>query len=439
MPDASKSCWICLANENDEPPGGKGTVHEWRKICNCNLYAHEECLIHWAATQESEDKCCCPQCQTPIRIRKSNSSLLSLRQLGDKVVSTVFSGALTGAAIGSIGGAVGAGAYAMLYGLGASYVNLMCSPAQAYRIFGPLIQAKLDGTLQAPGLTVPAFLRRALLIPQIPLALVASRSRAEWTGPYLTLLPFLAAGRLQIVEPYQRSLLLIVALRYVHRQLYDFFIDDAAQCAAEMIRGKNPDVPEEENEMEEDMRELDDALEMAIENNLQANVEFNVDREFAAWVDNIGVLQPNAPMPQNLEEMRAFLGLVRNQAQARRQAERQVPPPGSADWVFGASSTIKKICYPLLLPYCGVAAAKLLRLLPFFRNAPVLELNLLGSALVVLLRDVVNAVTLVLRVKQSQTFHVLNYYENDTGKKNWVDRLAQYITPLLQFELIIER
>lgn len=428
---STKSCWICLATETDEPPGGPGKPHNWRKICNCNLYAHEECLIHWAVTQENEAKCCCPQCQAPIRIRKQTSTFLSLRQILDKLISGVCGGALAGAILGCLGGAVSAGTYALLYGTGASYINLICSPAQQYRILGPFMEA-VRADVRPIGLSFGGLLRRAFLIPQIPLALVASRSRKSWTTLYLTLLPYFASSQFGRLEPFQRSLLFLVALRHVHRVFYDIVIGSVLHTAAKVIKGTPPE-DDVNDDMNEEMRVFEEALERALVP-LENEPRQEQDPDVRERLENLNVLVPDAP-EVDLEELHNLAGEMRQVFRNNRREPRVVDELGAADWVLGSPSTTKSIAYPLLLPYAGVAVAKLLRFIPFLRHAPFFELNLAGSVVVVLVRDAVNLITALYRIKQSATFRVLNYNESDTNDTNWVERLARAITPHFQFEI----
>ncbi|PRT52847.1 putative RING finger protein C32F12.07c [Wickerhamiella sorbophila] len=429
---SGKSCWICLATETDEPPGGAGKAHNWRKICNCNLYAHEECLIYWAVTQDNETKCCCPQCQTPIRIRKQSSTFLSLRQVLDKIISGLCGGALTGAVLGCLGGALSAGTYALLYGTGASYINLLCSPAQRYRILGPFVEA-VRADVRPIGLSLGGLLRRAFLIPQIPLALVASASRKRWATFYLTLLPYFASSELGRLEPFQRSLLLVVALRHVHRVFYDVVVGRTLHAAARVIKG----VSSEEDagvDLGEEMRVFEEALERAMVPLENEQLPEDQDPEMRERLLNLNVLVPDGP-ELDFAELHDIAGEMRQVFRNNRPEPRPVDEAGAADWVLGTQSAIKNIAYPLLLPYAGVAVARLLRFIPFLRHAPIFELNLAGSVIVVLVRDAVNVVTALYRIKQSATFRVLNYNESDTSEANWVEKLAKALTPHFQFEI----
>ena len=74
----SRTCWVCLATEEDQP----GT--EWTHPCRCRgtgKWVHQSCLQHWIDEKQrgsSSTEVKCPQCQFVYQIRYPDASALLL-------------------------------------------------------------------------------------------------------------------------------------------------------------------------------------------------------------------------------------------------------------------------------------------------------------------------------------------------------------------------
>lgn len=88
LPLCSRTCWVCLATEEDQPG------LEWTHPCRCRgtgKWVHQSCLQHWIDEKQrgaSSAQVKCPQCQFVYQIRYPDAStLLLLYELANRGIT----------------------------------------------------------------------------------------------------------------------------------------------------------------------------------------------------------------------------------------------------------------------------------------------------------------------------------------------------------------
>ncbi|KAH9476883.1 putative RING finger protein C32F12.07c [Psilocybe cubensis] len=119
-----KLCYICREEENADSPQDPNTApRAWTHPCSCTLIAHEQCLLKWIQSSQSNasrapNALKCPQCGTQYEMESDRPFVLKFLSVGNKVLQkcgrwfTVFGAA---AAVGLVGTTV----YVCLTGYGA--------------------------------------------------------------------------------------------------------------------------------------------------------------------------------------------------------------------------------------------------------------------------------------------------------------------------------
>lgn len=448
-------CWICL----DTEPGERGTS-EWRRTCPCSLVAHETCLLQWANemanSNESVKIPSCPQCRKPIVIVQGKTFFLHARDVIESANSTsikLFMGA-------AIGGSAMTALYTTLYTLGATSIRFMCSPEMALDILGIVVKST--------GIEIhPVSFRKALLIPTIPIALIASRTSSRIIDVLLCLLPFALADRSH--PPWKFSgprltVSLIPVLRLAYFRLYNLIAQPIIDSSARNMRtgssrssnalgieGLNFGVEvvvEEEIVQPNQLQNANNqrngaaaaeggqegivgnmmtylvnwALRRVQENNPQRG-DFNGNDINGGLDENV---MPNENENDNANENDERQGEqplamanghannrvrgILNQRQAPLRAPMALP---DTNWVISPRRLSLTIGNALLLPFFSNLLGLGLARLPFIQwlVPDHFQRNVLGGILVIGVKDIVNVCTSYLRMKQERSTRVLQLTE----------------------------
>lgn len=243
-------CWICLCTSDESPPHHE-PVHEWRRPCKCNLVAHEACLLDWsseiaskASLRDTDKSPECPQCKSPIHIKRTNSKALTIRRNIEALNSRAFQVLF----FSSVGGSVASAVYTGLYTLGAVAIRCVCPSKMALKLLGVAVT---DQGIQL----LPLSLQRMIMIPSIPLLLLISGSRTMLSNMLIELAVVALCDRRHppwaLTGP-RATLMALSIVRLVYHKVYDLFVDPFIQLCASRIRpwhfhdGVDPD-PQENN------------------------------------------------------------------------------------------------------------------------------------------------------------------------------------------------
>lgn len=429
-------CWICLEAEpsSGEPP-------EWRRVCPCNLVAHESCLLRWVdelvATNSSKPPVC-PQCKREIFIIQHKSSFLQLRDVIESANSTsikLFIGA-------AIGGSALTALYTTLYTLGATSIRFMCSPDMALDILGIVVKST--------GIEIhPVSLRKALLIPIIPVALVASRSSSTIIDILLCLIPFALADKSLPPWKFTGSRLtvsVLPVLRLVYFRLYKLLAQPLIDASARNMRSRggitapNPlgiqvefageiEVQDDRNENNEggNAQEAPERENDRLHNILHIVIGWIADRfiehnppqqAFDGDDEDDEVLPPDNPnQPRNAADEGDNEQQMENPPMANGHAPRirraPAQPQEDYNWVISRRRLSLTIGNALLLPFFSNFVGLGLSQIPFIRRLvpDYLQRNVLGGILVIGVKDIVNVATSYLRMKKEKSMRVLQIQE----------------------------
>lgn len=451
-------CWICLETDKDND-NSSNYKREWRRICRCNLVAHESCLLQWADLNALNNdsvvrSAVCPQCQRPIVVVEDKSMFLQYRDSFERS-SSIFIKLMAGA---TIGGGILTTVYTTLYTLGATTVRFMCSNEMALDILGIVVKDR--------GVEIkPISIRNALMIPTIPFALILSRSPSPKIGLMLCLLP-LGLGDLK-TPPWKFSgpRLAITALpflRLLYFSLYKLVAQPLIDANAKKMKsdrykrgssgigidGINVEVIVEQPEgfnrnNNRNQDGADDNDNILNNNNGNEAVENQglmgeMLSTFFEWLlrnvnpnNELGIFEDDMDEDENQPERQEnnqdqdlppngnvqVNGRVRNNI--NNNNNRQRAPQTDSDWAISPRRLSLTIGNALLLPFCSNIVGSVLSTIPIVRThlPDVLYQNLLAGILVIGVKDVVNVASTYFRVKSEQSTHVLQYEEAERLSK----------------------
>jgi hypothetical protein len=430
-------CWICLGTADEPPPHGLPR-HDWKRPCRCNLVAHQTCLLDWAAEvasanarslvipfQAAEKLPQCPQCKAPIRISKSVSKFILLREAIEAANATGFQVFFCVASGGSLASAM----YTSLYAIGAASIRCLCPTDMALQILGV--------TVTEGGVFIqPLSLRRFILIPAIPLALLLSGSQSRFADVVTLALPLGLADKHHLPWKFTGARLTVALLpvaRILYHMAYDVVVEPIIQrCAArvrpsyipqvandgqrllrhgvnieivveeEILQNGNQDGGEQDEQ--DDVQRLDGV-------NRQGMGQFLINQAgnwFADAVDRAIPLEPEDAAPP---VDRPADGVA--EQEDAQNGPPQLPRRRGADWVFSTQALSLRVGNALILPLLSGLMGAGLSLVPGFRRLipSRFNRNIFGGLLVILLRDIVNVSTALLKVAQERSRRVLEYDE----------------------------
>lgn len=446
-PDDYK-CWICLETNTDD-----STRKEWRRTCRCNLVAHETCLLQWAhelATSADSLKLpVCPQCRKPIVIVQGKSWFLHIRDViesANSVSIKLFMGA-------AIGGTAITAIYTTLYTLGATSIRFMCPSDMALDILGIVVKST--------GVELhPVSFRKAVLIPIIPIALIASRSSSKMVDVLLCLLPFALADRSNPPWKFSGARLtvsLIPVLRLAYFRLYKLLAQPIIESSARRMRTNATrqnggigginfgiDVVVEEEVAIPDNQDNNPGGNPAVPaEGDNPGVIANIAQAFVNWLirrvqennppaPNLDANDDNNILPGDNENQQIDINNIEDNDNNDLQDNMDPPPmangrvnlrpirarppppePEDANWVISRRRLSLTVGNALLLPFLsnfvgiGLSSIPLVqRLVPDH-----FQRNVLGGLLVIGIKDIVNVATSYLRMKQENSARVLEYNE----------------------------
>lgn len=442
-PSGVRSCWICLESDGAADAQSAGP---WRKVCSCNLYAHENCLLKWAASIEQNNNAggkppSCPQCLRPIYIVKRTSLFLQLR---DGVES--FNSQTTSALVlTSVGSSIVLIFYTALYTLGSSAIRAICPPSMA--------DAVLGASIDESGIRTIELTPRTTAIPaMVPILLVLARRTSTFANVALCLSPLMMASNNLPVWKFRNEKLVLALypfLRLVYLKLYGKFIQPVIASIGKqlqtsrtkpsndeglLLEGFNFEVVLEEEPVDFDDDDEEDAAAGGLRRNImgplgglinwiRGNNMNNQPRNAAN--DRLGngdgaanardPLQNPPNIPQRENEQRQPNGVVNgdNEAIADNLGENDEDVEDDMNWIVSKQRLSLQIGYALIWPWTSSVVGTILGNIPLVQRyiPSAFNRNILGSILVVAVRDVVNLLTAYLRLKQERSARVLNYDE----------------------------
>uniref|UniRef100_A0A060T6G9 ARAD1B12078p n=1 Tax=Blastobotrys adeninivorans TaxID=409370 RepID=A0A060T6G9_BLAAD len=459
--DGDYRCWICLAGPDEPPP--QGNDPEWRRPCKCNLIAHQCCLLEWAADVSANQRNRpgvtklpkCPQCKATIYVTKKHSRFLKLRE----TIEALNTNGMQLLFVSSVSGSLFTAVYTTLYAMGASSIRLMCPTDMALDLLGLTVTGRRVAVKRIS-------LRRMLLIPSVPVLLLISPSRSRLIDAISVVLPFTLADREHLPWKFQGArftMAILPWLRLGYRFLYDRLMDPVIQDCAAKVRpmfyqsgateapngglniqvfvDREPDQPDQRGQQgqggggagqplgmdqvlaaaaagggavqEEDDHEDDPHAAVEVVRNPLIN---RMVLTIVEWITN--VVDPPEPAPliddmngdqgqQHGQEGRGGPGASSSSSSTPRRR------PHTADWVISRRTFTLRIGHQLLLPLLSGMMGSLLSTIPFVRKRipSRFHRNMFGGMLVVVLRDLINVISALLRARQETSRTVLQHYE----------------------------
>lgn len=399
-PEVEKKCWICLETGSSDE-----SKNDWIKICGCNLLAHESCILKWASsldTSGSMKSPMCPQCQRPIVIIKKKSTFLDTR---DSIESTYSNMTLLMLAGGLATGVI-VMCYTTLYLSGAAIIYQMCPKDMANEVLGAIIND--DGTKTLVLSYKPVM---------VPIALVLSRYDTPTINTFLCLLPSALMTSENVPFWKFRNERLYVALypylRLLYLKIYKLTLFPYFEHVATQLSLADTNSSDGGNIFE------DINVDVVIQNNIN---EFDNDQNGGAIVrqdaeqENDGFFRRYFFNPA-LGFMLQFLGDDEDAPDGDDQDDGALLRANRNDQIIDPERVISKrrwtldFLYTLSWPWLSGFAGALIFRIPYFgRKVPSkLTRNLIGSIMVVLVRDLVNVYTAHQRLKREKSRYVEPY------------------------------
>lgn len=421
-----KRCWICLGSEDETPPNGIETT--WKRPCKCNLVAHESCLLEWTSevangnnvnvnddgTNNSNNRVpVCPQCKSVIHVIKQQSQLLKFRQLIESTNRMGYQFLI----VSTIGGTLLCTIYTTLYTVGASSIRFICPTDLAMKALG----IHIDGTNVRLD---PLTWRRLTLIPALPIMLIFSSSRSKLMDVLSFLMPFALSDKNHLPWNFKGPRLTLALLpwaRLCYHTIYDAIVDPFIQACALQLRpsqdpnnmysGNNNDefnirlVIENEDDEDDDQPPPPQGQQNNNNNNNNGQLQ---QPEVAGGLINTLIFNSVEWLVELLDDDD---NININNNNNNHNQNRRNPPPQSSNWIISARSLSLKIGNSLLLPLLSGMSGSILSSIPLFRKLipDRFNRNIVGGLLVIGIRDVVNIVTAILRVRQESSRSVLEY------------------------------
>lgn len=394
-------CWICMDGSLPE-----GDV--WKRVCKCNLRAHERCIIAWGQRNPSTSLKC-PQCQQPIIIGKKPSRILKLRDRCDAAVQRVIDSGIVGLVAPSILSSV---TYNILYDIGSYAVWCMCDSQMSTAVLGssrPQLFWIWPGVLRTPYANFynnyDDYLRR-VCVPVIPFWLVHSGTYGALAGavPAVVVLS-------RYTGPWQSSVRTLVLLKPLYELAYEYIVNGYLKKLAAKVYDTSD--------------EIDELIE-TVDRFMVAYDHDQVDRNIG--LGNGVQLEPLDPEGTNIafeerddteqeqEEREEEEGAMPNVERVRFREElvargREEMQNRNAQSLLGKSTLTSRYIYPLLSPLLSMFAGKVLNLVPIFAKWSTFNRNILGLCLVVFLKDAVNVYLARKRAQVEISTCVLDYEE----------------------------
>lgn len=389
-------CWICLVplTEISPTPGPQTTI----KCPGCSLIAHESCLLRWISQLDANDQkhAHCPQCKTLIQVEQRHFLLLNLRSRIEKASENMaLAMVISGTSL-----AAGWAGYVCLYSLGAFSINCLCPKSLSMAALG----------VSQSGSTIrfdPLSRRQLYLIPSIPVWLIISGFRSRFVDVTSFAVPFLLDGSRMPwnLQGPQLTVALLPVARVLYQSTYDYLVDPWVQFWARQLQrpstvrgnihlqlnGNNFNLFDEEApELEDEAPEV--ILEIAAEANDQ-NPPPALPNDNGEGENNNN--QVNANQNENENNVLGPLQLLRRAIIRSPRGNR----PRSEDWLISSRSLLLRVLHPLLWPVLSAMTGNLLSMVPWIRKhvPDRFTRNMIGGAVVVVLRDIVNVSSAYLR------------------------------------------
>lgn len=426
-PPSDLKCWICYDGYNPEVEG-PDWHKTWRRVCPCNLFAHERCLYKWVASSSLSDApnpCCCPQCKEPVLMNSKKSLTLTARDTVEDLLADISSIAVVAGICGCAGSAI----YLTLYPVGSWVIRILCSPDLASYLLGQTI---VPGETENESLVKLDFNTRTIVSPfLVPLALLAAPIDDFYVNTILTVTPLL------FWKP--RILLGMVPSTFdtfLWPRLKSYFFPDTSTS----IPIKSIAVPSFTAEK----------VALTLYPLVRLGYFFLYKRYVTPimrkWVDKMLIVKPSS-QPRTFgfnlvfedengiqEEIIQDDEREDNQVRMDNIGENNGAEPGEDQnqndndddfytWAIARQRRFLQIFYLLAWPFVSSHLSRFLFSLPMFTSpssklsflVPSSELNrnLLASMLVIVGRDVVNWLTLYLRYRVDQSSSVINYFDKN--------------------------
>jgi hypothetical protein len=369
--------------------------------------AHQGCLLEWASEVNSkkdngDGMPRCPQCRSIIYVRKRTSRFVEIRD----TIEAIERSGLQLAILSSITGAVVSAAYTTLYAIGIASIRCVCPSDMALRILG------IRATATAIEME-PLTLRRMFLIPSIPFVIIACGSRGTFANTVAACIPLAVLDRKH--PPWnlrgpRLTLALIPAARIAYFLLYDAVVDPIIQVCAAQVRPSVTAGNDDDDEPLIDVEIRVDAVDgqIAIENGQHVDGQ-QLDQQQANNGDGHRGHRGHAALWVLVQPL--FHLLVGDDAADGVDATGGAPQ--SNDWIISRRSAVRRLGRVLLLPALSGLVGGVLSVSPFVRRVVPSRFNrnMLGGAVVIFIRDIVNIATALLRVSQENSRRVLNHFE----------------------------
>lgn len=377
-------CWICLVplDEVSPTPGPQNTI----KCPGCTLTAHESCLLRWLSQLDANDQkhAHCPQCKSVISIQQRHFLLLDLRSRIEKASENMaLAMVISGTSL-----AAGWAGYVCLYSLGAFSINCLCPKSLSMAALG----------VSQSGSTIrfdPLSRRQMYLIPSIPVWLIISGFRSRFVDVTSLAIPFLLDGNRMpwALQGPKFVMALLPVARLVYQGAYDNLVDPWIQFWARQLQRPSTSHGNVLLQLNGNNFNLFDNEEAEAQVEAQAQAQApGLVLEIAAEANDQN--PPELPNGNGNELPGPLRLLQRAVARSPRMNRAR-----SEDWLISSRSLLLRFLHPLLWPVLSAMTGNLLSMVPWIRRhvPDRFTRNMIGGAVVVLVRDIVNVSSAYLR------------------------------------------
>lgn len=424
-PPSDLKCWICYDGYNPETDGSdwrKG----WRRVCPCNLFAHQDCLHRWVTSSLLSDNnkpCACPQCGKPVSVVSKKSVILTLRDSAESLLSDLSNISV----ILSLCGCAGAAVYLALYPIGSWTIKTLCSPELEGYLLGQTI---VSGDSEHESLVKLEFNSRTVAAPfLVPIALVLSSIDDFYVNLGLAVAP------LFLWQPNNMYSTIINTIG----QLYPrYWKRPGSYAEPPLIKGEGPSF-------------TSDKIGLTIYPLARIGYLFLYKRYVAPivrnWAEQMLLVKPSSASQifginlvldndddDDDDENAVAVGGEGNenrnqQGNANNNNGGDIEAAGNGEnndaddtysWAISKHRVLLKLSYTLVWPWLSSQLSEYLFSLPIFAPASklgflvpasTLNRNLLASALIIVGRDLFNLLTMYLRYRVYRSRSVVNYFE----------------------------
>ncbi|VVT46235.1 uncharacterized protein SAPINGB_P001113 [Magnusiomyces paraingens] len=441
-PSSEKRCWICLETDETSDP----SCGPWREVCTCNLVAHEGCLLKWAASVEQKDPnkpLTCPQCLRKIHIVKESNLFLNLRDSIESFNSQTANALI----LSSVGGGIVLFFYTSLYTIGSSVIRSICPSDMADSVLGITSDKTGIRTLELTTKTtaIPALVPILLVLARrtsnfanaalcLSPLLMASKDTPIWKFRdeklALALYPFLRLGYLKLYEKLVQPIIISIG-----KQMKDSRVKPSGNDGA-LLEGFNFEVV-----VEDELIDLDDDDDDDLGINFMGPILGGIINWFRGNNRNANQQANNVARLNNHDRRRDDQGANAENNGEDHQNENENDNDNANEvnnnddddddddmnWIVSKQRLSLQIGYALIWPWLSGTVGTMLGNIPIIQKyiPSAFNRNLLGSILIVALRDCINLLTAYLRLKQERTAHVLSFEEVLTKQ------LDQYMNNIL--------